>query len=202
MARKVSTKVTKQMEGVGLPPAPPDPFKQNLEAEKQEKSESLAKYKLQEPDGFSKLIAELFKLESVPGFKTNFTDSRWPRNEIGENIKVERVYFFAMRGPREALHGYRSLGDGEINSYGKIIVDRLPKDYDQKLIMARKWLAEQTGYRFVWITEDEIFEDDKAVEIFLSRMNALESKPAVSYATPANFRSMVSADPMRPTQWT
>ena len=66
----------------------PDPFSQNLTQEANLLAEAKKKFKLDEVDGFTKFIQELLKLEAPPLFKRDFTDPRWPRNEVGENMTV------------------------------------------------------------------------------------------------------------------
>lgn len=190
---KVSMKVTKK--GGASESELVDEFKQNLEEEKREEAEAKAKYKTSGPDGFTKLLMEVFELECEPAFKRDFTDPRWPRNEKGENIKVDRVYFLALRGPREAKLGFRSLGQDEINGDAKIIIDRIGKDVDEKVVMAKKWTAEQSFYRYFWIRENEEFEDEQAMKVFLERFEPLTQKPEFAYNPIGSHMSLVMNNP-------
>ena len=172
-----------------------DSFNQALVEEAQEKAEGLAKYKDLGPDGFTKMIMEIFKLECAPSFKENFSDPRWPRNEKGEAIKVDRVYFLALRGPREAQLGFRSIGQYEINNDAKIIIDRIGEDVDEKIVLAKKWNAEQSHYRYFWIRENEQFEDEQAMQVFLDRFAPLQAKPSFVFGPIGAHLSLVMNDP-------
>ena len=104
-----------------------------------------------------------------------------------------------MQGPRPEHLGFRSLGDGEINGDGKVIVDRLKLvgpdakkvRVEDRLIQAKKWSTEQTGYRYFWIHEDEEFEDEKATEIFLERFAKLTKQPEYIFGKIGDFKSVV-----------
>ena len=180
-----------------------DAFKQNLVEEKQEEKEAKAKYKTSGPDGFTKLLMEVFELECEPAFKRDFTDPRWPRNEVGENIKVDRVYFLALRGPREAKLGFRSLGHDEINGDAKIIIDRIGKNVEEKIVMAKKWTAEQSFYRYFWIREDEEFNylegetlaESQVGQVFFERFAPLTKKPEFAYKPIGSHMSLVINNP-------
>jgi hypothetical protein len=190
---KHSAKVTKQ--GGANESEVVDAFKQNLEDEKKEQAEAKAKYKTSGPDGFTKLLMDVFELECEPAFKRDFTDPRWPRNEVGENIKVDRVYFLALRGPREAKLGFRSLGQDEINGDAKIIIDRIGKDVKEEIVLAKKWTAEQSFYRYFWIRENEKFEDSEVGKVFLARFSPLTKKPDFAYKPIGSHMSLVMNNP-------
>ena len=101
------------------------------------------------------------------------------------------MYFLALRGPREAKLGFRSLGHDEINGDAKIIIDRIGKNVEEKIVMAKKWTAEQSFYRYFWIREDEEFEDEQAMKVFLERFAPLTKKPEFAYKPIGSHMSLV-----------
>lgn len=168
-----------------------DPFNSNLEEEQAGLKEAQKKFKMGEVDGFAAFLQTILELKAEPLYKRDYTDPRWPRDEKGRMIQVERCYFFAMQGPRKEILGFRSLGDAEINGDGKVIVDRIAfadvktkTRQTDKIILAKKWVAEKTGYRYFWIHEDEAFEDEEAEKVFLERFALLDAKPEFVYGNP------------------
>lgn len=173
-------KSSKKAEAVG--------FQEQLEEEKQEAEEGKAlKRELKrqmEADDFTKLLKEAFKLKGNPLFKTEFTDTRWPRMDNGQAVVVTRVYYPALEGPRSEFLGIRSLGERETENI-RVIIDKIPKDkfWTEDRIMAKKWVCEQSGYRYFWVGEKENFEidlEDKG-NLFYKRFEALKTQPKLNF---------------------
>lgn len=172
---------------------------QTLEEEAQEAAEGAAVLKAakkaEREDSFTNLLIKVFGLKGCPMFKGDFCDPRWPRLDNGELIRCERVYYLAIQGPREENLGVQSLGERETFNLN-VILDKIPKDsfWTQDRIMAKKWVAEQCGYRYFWIVDGEKleFDLDDPESVFNKRFAKLEDMPKFTYGDPRPHRSLQS----------
>jgi len=163
-------------------------FNEQLEQEKAEAQDGkeLVKElkKVKEGDVFTTLLKTVLGLKGDPLYKSDFTDTRWPRLDNGSLIVCSRVYYPALEGPREASLGFLALGERETENI-QVIFDKIPNDkfWTEERILAKKFVCESSNYRYFYIVEGEefTFNMDDPKNIFFERFKKLDKEPEFSF---------------------
>ena len=108
-------------------------------------------------DDITKYLTEYLDVPSLCGY-SKYTNMSFPRDERGWKMNVEKYY-------------------PTLN----LCVDKIPAKWLMERILAKKWLIEQLGYKYIWLKEDESIRNE---EEFWSRSEPLKDKPAYEIKPP------------------